>query len=99
MQAQQGTAPAVGVESYPDSTDGLKRLLDHARQITQAGKVEELRALARDLTIPDHPRWFASTFGGGLEDVLSAAYTESTREMDSVLPQLLSSLPMEKSGK
>jgi hypothetical protein len=97
--AQSSTATVSGAQSYPNSSKGLKHLLEYAQQITQAGKQEELRRLARDLVIPDHPRWFATTFGGGQGDVLSAAYIESAKEMELSLPKLLSSLPMDKKWK
>jgi hypothetical protein len=53
---------------YPDSTQGLKQELKDLRELARRGRSDQLRAMIRDLEIPDARVWYLANFGtSGLE--------------------------------
>ena len=49
--------------SYPESPDGLKKLIEDIFGAVKSGNNEKASSYFSNLTIPDHDAWFLKTFG------------------------------------
>jgi len=67
LYSRQETAPkgvpAGSAESYPDTTDGLHRLLMDLLFTAKSNDSAKLRSQIVDLEIPDYESWFKQMFG------------------------------------
>src|ERR1700693_5462585 len=63
--------PTVSQAAYPESADGLKKLIEDIFAAVKSGDKEKATSYFSGLAIPDHAAWFAKMFGpeggGGLE--------------------------------
>lgn len=59
---------------YPDTTNGLRNLLDDMRIAAQQGDSARLRILIASTEIPDYENWFVKTFGEVKGPMWAAAY-------------------------
>lgn len=60
--------------SYPDSTEGLERLIRDILGALENGKKAEAQKLTKSLELVDPEVWFAETFGADRGEKLASAY-------------------------
>jgi TonB family protein len=67
IRSQETQAPPGPLETfqtaYPDSVDGLRRLLQSMLTAAKSGDQHALWALIKDTEIPNYQTWFTTTFG------------------------------------
>lgn len=68
------TAPTNTASTYPDSTDGLKKLISDILAASKAGDKEKVSTLVKSLMLTNHEAWFKQTFGDDKGAKLSADY-------------------------
>jgi hypothetical protein len=63
--AQQSQSSAAGplVPSYPDSTDGLERMMGDMISLQRGGQSVALAPYLQSLVLPQPEAWFTSKFG------------------------------------
>lgn len=73
LSAQQPTA-AIGAEVYPNTSDGLSKLIENILQAAHEGNSAKESELIRSLVLPDDSTWFTSVYGPGFGASLATAY-------------------------
>jgi TonB family protein len=73
-------ASTVPLPSYPESPDGLKKLIEDIFGAIKSGNSEKASLYFSSLTIPDHNAWFVKVFGPAEGPRLEAKY-------EGLLPQ------------
>jgi len=83
-RAQQNSQPAAKSEQqrYPNSTDGLQRLLDEILQAAKAKDSAKENELIHGLLIPADSTWFTDVYGPGFGSSLAAAYRRATPALE-----------------
>lgn len=66
----------VPLPSYPESPDGLKKLIEDIFSVVKSGNNEKAFSYFSSLTIPDHNAWFVKTFGPTEGPRLDTKYEE-----------------------
>jgi TonB family protein len=66
----------VPLPSYPESPDGLKKLIEDIFGAVKSGNSEKASSYFSTLTIPDHNAWFVKTFGPAEGPRLETKYEE-----------------------
>lgn len=74
--AAVATNPPIDVPSYPDTAQGLQKLMKDMMKIEKQDKQQELALFAKSLLLPDADNWFKSVFG----DVAGAALTSASKQ-------------------
>jgi hypothetical protein len=69
-----------GAASYPETTNGLKALLQDIFAAEKAGDAAKSTPLYESLAIPDHATWFTKIFGSSEGARLEAKYGASSEE-------------------
>src|SRR6266481_8324540 len=69
-------ASTVPLPSYPESPDGLKKLIEDIFGTIKSGNSEKASLYFLSLTIPDHNAWFVKTFGPAEGPRLETKYEE-----------------------
>jgi TonB family protein len=77
----------VSLPSYPESSDGLKKLIEDIFHAVKSGKSEKASSYFSSLTIPDHNAWFVKTFGPAEGPRLEAKYEELLPEAPNHIGQ------------
>ena len=68
--------PIIDVPSYPDTAQGLQKLMKDMMKLEKQDKQQELALFAKSLLLPDADNWFKSVFG----DVAGAALTSASKQ-------------------
>ncbi len=90
LSASQQPAPVSAVTTtplptYPDSTDGLKNLLQDIFAAVKSGDAEKTSAYVTILAIPDADTWFAQTFVPAESPQLAAKYRKLQKDAGRIL--------------
>lgn len=86
------TTQASTKGKYPDSTDGLKRLIGDILAATKAGDKEKAATLVKDLMLTNHEAWFKQSFGDDKGAKLSEDYAKSLGEFEPSASQLFAGM-------
>jgi TonB family protein len=73
--AQEHASALEQAVVYPESADGLKRLVQDVFSAMQAKDEAKVSFLCSSMTLPDHAAWFAKTFGPTEGPRVDSAYT------------------------
>jgi TonB family protein len=88
-------APAIAIPSYPDTSQGLEKLLGEMMKLTKVNDKQTLAAYVKSLTLPNPDDWFKSAFGDeGPRHAAASAQSRSGIEM--AIPPTLANLLKEK---
>jgi TonB family protein len=74
--AAVATNPPIDIPFYPDTAQGLQKLMKDMMKIEKQDKQQELALFAKSLLLPDADNWFKSVFG----DVAGAALTSASKQ-------------------
>src|ERR1700680_635308 len=83
------TAPAVTIPSYPDSTQGLGKLLGDMMKLSKDGNTQALATYAQSLALPNPDAWFLSVFGSDLGPQYAAASEKQRTTVATLAPEML----------
>ena len=86
------TTQANTAGDYPESTDGLKRLMSDILTATKAGDKEKAASLVKGLMLTDHSAWFKETFGDATGAKLSDDYAKFLGEFEPSASQLFAQM-------
>lgn len=67
---------AQGKAAYPDTADGLKKMMEDAIAAAKANEMDKLGGLVKSLKLPNHEAWFKGTFGDDVGAKLAKEYGE-----------------------
>jgi hypothetical protein len=71
--------------SYPESTDGLVKLIDDTFSAIRVGDTDRARELVRSMILPEQQAWFRKTFGDDFGAAISIEYGRRTPSMEQEL--------------
>jgi TonB family protein len=92
-------APAADVPtipSYPNTANGLEKLMKDMLKLAKDGDKQTLANYARSLVLPDAEKWFKSVFGDDLGAQLTAVSQRSRNEIELSAPDALARFEREK---
>jgi TonB family protein len=72
----QERASVATSPEYPETTEGLKKLLEDWLAALKSGDSAKSDAILKSVAIPDHATWFAKTFGYSDGPSLEVAYSQ-----------------------
>lgn len=75
----QNSASTPVTNAYPDTTDGLRELLQQLVAAIQKGDTQETSRITQSLAVPDYKAWFAQVFGATTRGSVAELYTASLR--------------------
>ena len=73
----------ANIVSYPETTDGLKRLTEDILAATKSGDKAKVSLLVKSLQMSDYEAWFNKTFGSGKGARLSADYKSHLSDFET----------------
>jgi TonB family protein len=77
VQESKEVSPTIAsLPSYPDSPDGLKKLIEDILGVVKSGDTEKASLYFSSFEIPDNEAWFLKTFGPVEGPRLGAKYQE-----------------------
>jgi hypothetical protein len=82
------TGTKANTVSYPETTDGLKRLTEDILAATKAGDKTKVSTLVKSLEISDYEAWFNKTFGSEKGAKLSADYRSHLNDFETSATEL-----------
>jgi TonB family protein len=71
--ATNATSPPINIHSYPDTAQGLEKLMKDMMKLEKQGKQQELAPFAKSLLLPDADNWFKAVFGDSAGAALASA--------------------------
>jgi TonB family protein len=75
-RASRDNAPAGADSAYPESTAGLRSLVQDMLSVVMSENTDKMNSYSSGLTIPDHSAWFAKIFGQEEGARLDGKYSE-----------------------
>lgn len=75
----QNSAGTSVINSYPETTDGLRDLLQQLVAAFQRGDTEETSRIMQSLVLPDYNKWFVQVFGTNPGTRVAELYLESMK--------------------
>jgi TonB family protein len=88
-QPAQQTPASATIPSYPDTAQGLEKLMKDMMKLTKNDNHNELAAYARSFMLPDAESWFKSVFGEKLGAQLAVASERARSEIELSGPDLI----------
>lgn len=85
QDANTGAASALGPVSYPDSPEGLQRLVEDIFAAIKSGDSAKASASLSGLVMPDHKAWFANVFGSDEGARMDEKYVEDLPQEPAVI--------------
>jgi TonB family protein len=82
----------VAIPSYPDSEQGLQKLLGDMTKLIKDGDTQTLAAHAKSLALPNPDAWFVSVFGNDLGPDYAAASEKQRSSVATLVPATLAAL-------
>jgi len=76
-----------GAGSYPETADGLKAMFSDLMKAVEKDDEKAASALAGSLVVPDHDKWFKTTFGDEAGARVSAEYAKNVPNASKDLPK------------
>ena len=95
LQAADSTAanpPTTTVPSYPNTAQGLEKLMKDMMKLERQGKQQELAPYAKSLLLPDADSWFKSVFGDSVGAALESASEQIRTGIEFDLSQTLATV-------
>jgi hypothetical protein len=89
---QVNHAEAAPVMPYPNSTEGLRHLLQHLMAAAKSGDAGTVTTAIRGMEIPDYHNWFVDTFGKETGEAWAQPYSKELRDNETHLQALLMQL-------
>jgi hypothetical protein len=83
IAAMSSVAPAA--VSYPESTEGLARLIEDTFAALKTGDTDRAKELIRSMELPDQQAWFRKTFGDDLGAAIAVEYGRRAPSMEHEL--------------
>lgn len=77
QQIPEANSQPTAIPTYPESSDGLKSLLQDWFAAIKAGDTAKSSQYLESFAIPNHQEWFVKTFGAAEGARLDARYAES----------------------
>jgi hypothetical protein len=78
--------------SYPESTDGLKKLMSDILDAQKSGDTAKFKSLVKDLELPDAEGWFKNVFGDDKGARAAAQYKSQTSALEQDLEKLFAKI-------
>jgi hypothetical protein len=78
--------------SYPESTDGLKKLMSDILDAQKSGDKDKMASLVKSLTVPDADAWFKKVFGDDKGAKVSAQYKSNTSQLEQDLARIFTKI-------
>jgi TonB family protein len=75
----KSTSVEAGQTTYPESPDGLKKVIEDSFGALKSGDTGKISAYTSSLKIPDHSEWFMKSFGAVEGPRLDSKYEELLR--------------------
>jgi Gram-negative bacterial TonB protein C-terminal len=92
---QQGPTTAQ-VPSYPDTPQGLEKLMKEMIKLEKAGKRDTLDVYSKSLVLPDPDNWFKSVFGDKLGAPLAVLSGHAQAQIPTIVPDLMAQVVRER---
>jgi TonB family protein len=83
---------ATSLPSYPDTPQGLEKLMKDMMKIEKQGKQQDLAPYAKSLLLPDADNWFQSVFGDSAGAALASASELARNGIEFGAPETLATL-------
>jgi TonB family protein len=93
--ANAANSPTTTVPSYPNTAQGLEKLMKDMMKLEKQGKQQELASYAKSLLLPDADNWFKSVFGDSIGAALESASEQIRTGIEFGLPQTLATVRRE----
>jgi len=78
--------------SYPESTDGLKKLMSDILDAQKSGDTAKFKSLVKDLELPAAEGWFKNVFGDDKGAKAAAQYKSQTSALQQDLEKLFAKI-------
>jgi TonB family protein len=91
--------PEIVVPSYPDTAQGLEKLIGKMMNLVGAGDTATLAAYAKSLTLPNPDVWYKVTFGEELGAAYQAATEQARSTVESSAPATLAAVIKNKMSR
>jgi len=78
--------------SYPESTDGLKKLMSDILDAQKSGDSAKVKSLVKALELPDAEAWFKNVFGDDKGAKAAAQYKTNTAALQTDLERLFAKI-------
>lgn len=82
--------------AYPNSSKGLKQLLEMIMQTARNGEDDKVAAYVQEMDIPNFESWFYKTYARDKAESWIGPYRENLKTNDKTMQQVLSSLARRK---
>ena len=87
--AAQGNVSQPAQGAYPNSADGLKKLVRDILDATKSHDAKKETQLIHSLILPNDTPWFKAVFGSDLGDEVSSDYKDRSPNLESDLRRIL----------
>lgn len=88
--------PSVAIPFYPDTPQGLEKLMKDMMKAEKGGHHDEVATYAKSLELPDADNWFKSVFGEKIGPAVAVASERARGEVEMSAPDLMSRMLREK---
>ena len=98
--ATASTAAAVAstIPTYPDSPNGLEKLMKDMLKLQKKRNTQDLSPYVQSLVLPDAATWFQSVFGEQIGSSLAGSYERTGMELPLSFPDTLADLLKQNVG-
>lgn len=96
--ASTAAAVASSIPAYPDSPNGLEKLMKDLLKLQKKGNTQALLPYVQSLVLPDAATWFQSVFGEQIGSSLAGSYERTGMELPLSFPDTLADLLRQKVG-
>jgi TonB family protein len=93
--SSQQTPSGAAIPAYPNTAQGLEKLIKEMMKLAKNGDHDELAAYAKSLVLPGAENWFNSVFGSDLGAQLAVVSERGRREFQVGAPDALADLMKE----
>jgi TonB family protein len=84
--------PTADIPSYPDTVQGLEKLMKEMMKLEKQNNQQELLPYAKSLLLPDADKWFKSVFGDSAGTSLASASELARNGIEFGAPETLATL-------
>ena len=78
--------------SYPESTDGLKKLMSDILEAQKSGDKDKVNSLVKGLELPDADAWFKKVFGDDKGAKITAQYKSNASQIELELARIFAKI-------
>lgn len=87
--AQKKDASVSQSQSYSDTTDGLRTLLEQFSTAIEKNDTVQSSAISHNMILPDYQTWFAHVFGAEAGARMTQSYEKALPDFDTNLKELM----------